>query len=123
MPFYLHQNTGLSGHFPRGDSDSEICVLAQHVRLDHFCGIRYIEPDALIIDTEGSTMEALEGCGFILDNLKVVYAECQTQEIRPGIRLLPEVDKLLVAHGMTQHEGLPSYDVGSQGNYTWIRPF
>ena len=122
MPWYVHKNADLSGHFSRGHNSEETTYQSQHMRLDYFCGVRYLEADALIIDTEGSTLEVLEGCGFLLDKLKVVYAECQTQEDRPGIRLLGEVDKFLVVHGMTQHQGPPAYSVGPQGNYTWVRP-
>ena len=120
MPFYQHPTPDLSGHFPRADLNEKMIEVEQQ-RLDTFCGGLDIVPDALIIDTEGSTMEVLEGCGGLIDGLKVVYAECQTVETRIGIRLLDEVDDFLAARGMTQHEGLPTYDGGAQGNWTWVR--
>ncbi len=120
-PFYVHSTLGLSSELTRADGKEKKALLQQY-RLDTFCEMHGdIEPDALIIDTEGTTLDVLEGCGELLDRMKLIYAEVQTYELRPGVRLIGEVDKLLVAHGMTQHDGLPSYDGGAQGNATWIR--
>ena len=118
--FYLHSNTNLSGHFPRGNEPG---VSIEQQRIDTWCTVHGgIKPDALIIDTEGSTMEVLEGCGDLLNGVNLVYAEVQGDEIRPGIRLVGEVDALLSARGLTQHEAMPSYGIGgSQFNLTWIR--
>ena len=119
--FYVHQNPGLSGLIPRADGHETPFTTLQQ-RLDTWCRLHGgIQPDALIIDTEGTTFGVLEGCGDLLDGVNVVYAECQTAILRPGMSLLKEVDSLLVARGMTRHEGLPSYDEGTQGNYTWVR--
>ena len=122
VPFYVHKTSGLSSPFVRGDSDEEARQFGQE-RLDTFCAVRGISPlpDALIIDTEGSTLDVLEGCGAILNGVKLVYAEVQTCEIRPGMRLLPEVDAFLAARGFALRPGLPAYDGGAQGNYTWTK--
>lgn len=121
MPFYTHPTPDLSGQFPRGDNGEERHDLPQQ-RLDTFCATWGIVPDALVIDTEGSSMDVLEGCGALLDGLKIVYAEVQNYEMRPGIRPVGQVDALLSAHGMTQHRTLPSYAVGAaQYNMTWVR--
>lgn len=120
MDFYLHPNAELSGQFPRGENSEEKVRLQQH-RLDTFCEALGIKPDALIIDTEGSTLDVLEGCGAMLDSVNLVYAECQTYVMRPGIRPLADVDAFLAVRGLTRHHGLPSYSAGSQGNYTWAR--
>lgn len=121
MPFYVHNSMGLSSQLAR-EVKEELRHDLPQLRLDTFCHmLNNVEPDVLIIDTEGTTMDVLEGCGGLLDNINIVYAECQTQEIREGVRLLKEVNDLLVAKGMTAHEGLPSYDGGAQGNYTWVR--
>jgi len=120
MPFYLHKTSGLSSQFQREDSQ-ETMVEMQQYRLDTFCTLNDIAPDALIIDTEGTTLDVLEGCGSLLDSVKLIYAEVQSQEIRPGMRLLTEVDVFLAVRGFTQHLGLPSYTGGAQGNYTWVK--
>ena len=120
VPFYVHSSEGLSSLIPREDSKEEKIHKPQ-VRLDFLCSLMLLKPDALIIDTEGTTMEVLEGCGTLLDSVKLIYAECQVDVIRPGIRTLPEVDSFLAVRGFKRHHELPSYDGGAQGNYTWIR--
>lgn len=119
--FYWNRIPGLSSPIRRGDA-REIKLNLPQSRLDTFCTRFSIEPDALIIDTEGTTLDVLEGCGDLLDNVKLIYAECQTVVLRPGMRLVSEVDAFLTARGFVQHAGLPAYSVEGQGNYTWIRP-
>ena len=116
--FYVNPNHGLSSQIQREEDPG---FYVQEQRLDTFCEKNGIAPDALIIDTEGTTMEVLEGATRILDGVRMIYAECQTHVIRPGIRLLGEIDAFLVARGFTRRDGPPSYSCGSQGNYTWVR--
>jgi FkbM family methyltransferase len=120
--FYAHGARGLSSPIKRGDGEETEMQLRQ-TRLDTFCEKHEIWPDALLVDTEGTSLDVLEGCGDrILNSLKVAYLECQTSAFRPGMRLVGEVDALLVAHGMTSHQGPPSYGAGdAQGNYTFVR--
>lgn len=123
MPFYINRQDGLSTQIKRDDNKETTHNLRQY-RLDTFCAIHDIEPDALIIDTEGTTLDVLEGCGGLLDDIRVIYAECQTTEMRPGIRMVGEVDKFLTARGFSQHSDPPSYwndETQAQGNYTWVR--
>lgn len=120
VTFYMNESQDLSGTVKRGAHES--AVESQQSRLDTFCSEHQISGvDALIIDTEGSTLQVLEGAGALLDSLKVVYAECQNDMSRPGVSLLADVSAVLEAAGMKRHDGLPSYDAVSQGNYTWIR--
>lgn len=119
--FYRHSTPGLSGHFAREDG-CETKVEVEQRRLDHFCAEHGIVPDGLIIDTEGTTLEVLEGCGALLDGVRMVYAEVQTTEIRPGIRLLPEVHEFLVSRGFVERGGPPSYGGPPQCNRTWVKP-
>ena len=120
--FYGHSSPDLSSTIPREDGHERAETLHQY-RLDTFCRTHGgIKPDALIIDTEGTTLDVLEGCGTLLDNMKVIYAECQTSDPRPSVRHVNDVDALLVAHGMTQHTKEPSYARWqTQGNFTWVR--
>jgi FkbM family methyltransferase len=118
---FFHNPNGLGSTLSRDDVPTKGVPASQH-RLDTFCRERGIAPDALIIDTEGTTLDVLEGAGALLNDMKVIYAECQKFVIRPGIRPVEEVDKLLRAHGMTAHTTLPSYGANDgQGNYTWVR--
>lgn len=128
MPFYCHKEPGLSSQINRksvgGHKDKETLVHLQQHRLDTFCSMNDLMPDALIIDTEGTTLDVLEGCGDLLENVKLIYAECQSYPIRPGIRPVSEVKKFLEIRGFQEHKELPSYCNGpddSQRNYTWIR--
>lgn len=118
--FYRHSNGALSGHFPRGSE--EVAERRWMQRLDAFCGDNLIAPDALIIDTEGSTLEVLEGATGILGGVKVIYAEVQDYPIREGIRPFPLVDAFLAARGFTAHDAAPTYGKGdAQWNQTWVR--
>ena len=120
IPFYVHTSSELSGTLKRDGWGGEPTILPME-RLDTFCKNRRITPDALIIDTEGTTLDVLEGAGDTLNGIVMIYAEVQVSHIFPGDRLLPEVDGYLVARGFTQHLGPPSYSCGGQGNYTWVR--
>lgn len=121
--FYIYTNdVGLSGHFKRDGRDK--ASLLPQIRLDTFCNENGIKPDGLIIDTEGTTVEVLEGCGNLIGGLKMVYAECQAKQIHAGGRLVDEANKLLISSGMSIRHGLPAYwddFKTSQGNYTWVR--
>ena len=121
VDFYLHAACGLSSQIARLDG-MEIKTEMPQYRLDKFCEKYGITPDTLVIDTEGTTLDVLEGCGVLLDNVRLIYAEVQTQMIRPGIRLLPEVNAFLMARGFARRDGPPAYSAGAQGNYLWVRP-
>ena len=118
FPFYLY-GTGLSTPFKRDENAKP--VEYPQVRLDTFCRDNGIIPDALVIDTEGSTLDVLEGCGELLADVKMCYAEVQAYAIRDGIRPVSDIDALLLPLGFTHHLGLPSYDGGAQSNLTCIR--
>ena len=120
VEFYLNSVPGLSSQIPRYDG-VEIRLTMPQQRLDTFCPKYGIVPDALIVDTEGTTLDVLEGCGSLIDGVRLIYAEVQAQEIRPGMRLLPEVEAFLAQRGFVWREGPPAYSVGAQGNYTWVR--
>ena len=118
--FYIYNDIGLSGKLPRRIKDERALNITQ-IRLDSFCRQHTIQPDMLIIDTEGTTMEVLEGAGNILDSIRLIYAECQIKDFRPGVSLLSKVDSFLASHGFKQRDGEPSYEVEVQGNYTWVK--
>ena len=118
--FYRHVSFGLSSMLKRGDGGEEALELPQH-RLDTFCAALDVRPDALVIDTEGTTLDVLKGATGILGGVRLIYAEVQTAEIRPGVSLLPDVEAWLTERGFVRREGLPAYYPGSQGNYTFWR--
>ena len=120
-PFYRNLSHALSSMYQRGSDHGEERIEIPQTRLDFFCGLRGLKPDALIVDTEGSTLDVLEGCGDLLQGVNWIYAEVQAYAIRPGIRPVGEVDALLLPMGFAHHRGLPSYDGGAQSNLTWVR--
>lgn len=119
--FYVHEISGLSSALTRNDGN-EMHIAVEQYRLDTFCATLGINPDALIIDTEGTTMAVLEGAGDVLDKVRLIYAEVQLSLIRPGVSLFPEVNEFLLAHGFVRRDGWPAYDAVTQGNVTWVRP-
>lgn len=119
--FFVHETMGLSSTLTRADGQEQHIAMEQY-RLDTFCTLHGIEPDALIIDTEGTTLDVLEGAEGILGKMRLIYAECQDMVIRPGVRTVAEVETFLAARGFVEHNDLPSYSAGSQGNYTWVKP-
>ena len=118
--YYIHEDGGLSGRLPRNDY-REKQIRARQYRLDTFCDYHGIKPDALIIDTEGTTLDVLNGCDTLMANIKLIYAECQKTVFRPGVSLVQDVDVFLKECGMKMRKGSPSYEVEVQGNYTWVR--
>lgn len=120
-PFYINKDPSLSGHIPRGIPSDERAVQMPQQRLDTFCAIRGgLRPDALIIDTEGTTMEVLEGCGDLLGSVKFIYAEVQSDELRPGVRPFKHVTEFLCNHGFRKYPDPPSGGEASQYNFTWV---
>ena len=122
MPFYDY-GPGLSSQVPRKDIYALPYDIIQ-TRLDTFCNERGIVPDALIIDTEGTTLDVLEGCGDLLDGIKIIYCEVQSPQYaleREGSRPFGEVDTFLSSRGFAIRNGYPNYCAGPQANVTWIR--
>lgn len=119
-PFYLYAK-GLSSQVPRGEDEKRVTLPMQ--RLDTFCWGIAATPDALIIDTEGTTLDVLRGATGILGQVRLIYAECSDGELRPGYRAdIEQVEALLKPLGFAQRTGLPAYDAGGQGNYAWVKP-
>jgi FkbM family methyltransferase len=119
--FYVYETMGLSSTLPRNDGQEQHIAVEMY-RLDTFCAMHGITPDALIIDTEGTTMNVLKGAEGVLGVVRMIYAECQHQDIRPGVSLVGDVDAFLKEHGFVMRDEWPSYSVGSQGKFIWVRP-
>lgn len=120
QPFYVHKERGLSSQLTRADGKEERVLMPQQ-RLDTFCREQGLAPDCLIIDTEGTTLDVLEGAGDLLSGVRVIYAEVSHDTTR-GMRAMADaVDGYLVARGFTRRESAPSYCAGSQSNWTWVR--
>lgn len=120
--FYVNEGMGLSTVIPRYDS-MEQAIMAEQFTLDTICAMQDVKPDMLIIDTEGTALEVLSGGEETLKGVKVVYAEVQLKEIRPGVSLLTDVDTFLWARGFVKVDGPQNYEdsLGTQANRTWVR--
>jgi FkbM family methyltransferase len=120
VDFWCHEQMGLSSTLKRNDSMEQHLMVEQYT-LDDFCTMQGVVPDMLIIDTEGTALDVLRGATETLKGVRVIYAEVQIKEFRPGVSLLGDVDACLMAHGFVIRHGPPSYDAGVQGNFTWVR--
>lgn len=119
--FFINSVPGLSSKIAREDSQEMLVCIPQY-RLDRFCEKYDIEPDALIIDTEGTTMDVLMGCGGLLNGVKLIYAEVQHSGFRGPHGQAMEVDAYLIERGFKRSMELPTYSAGEQSNWTWMRP-
>jgi|LauGreDrversion4_2_1035121.scaffolds.fasta_scaffold00281_48 FkbM family methyltransferase len=63
--------------------------------IKEYCSINSVIPDILLIDTQGSEWEILDGAGDILNNVKVLMTEWSTKELYVGQKMLPAIVELL----------------------------
>lgn len=113
--FWHGNDWGLSSLNDRGGQKYLINVTT----LDDFVWTHRIKDvDALIIDTEGTTWQVLQGAKETLKGVKFVYAEVQHEQIYPAPRckLVGEVTDLLAEYGLHPTDGLPSYLAMPQAN-------
>lgn len=105
---------GLSSAVPRNHGYETRLVHRQQMRLDTFCKLYRIEPEAIIVDTEGTVIDVLVGAGDILNTLKLAYLEVATDNSG-------DVDAIMSKAGMRRHMSTPTYESGDQANVTWVR--
>lgn len=118
--FYLNAARGLSSKVPRADSLEILAVMPQ-TRLDKFCRVHAIKPDALIIDVEGSTLDVLEGAGSLLEFINFIYAEVSHDKTRGERADADTADAYLKERGFRRSMELPTYSAGGQSNWTFLR--
>jgi hypothetical protein len=118
--FYTHLSAGLSSLYRRNSGDQQEKHFPQW-RLDTFCREYEIKPDALLIDVEGAAMDVLEGCGDLLNGVRLIYVEVNHPPLRDGVRDAEEVEAFLVARGFIRRTGPPAYRAGEQSNWTFVR--
>lgn len=84
--------------------------------LDHFISeADIVRPAMLKLDVQGFELQALAGCGSLIENFDYVYCECSFVELYKGQKLAAEVIAYLSSFGFVL-SGIynPSYD--SAGN-------
>ena len=111
---------GCSSLNDRGGTKYEIDVMT----LDEFIDSHKLtDVDALIIDTEGTTWQVLQGAKKLLETVKYVYAEVQLVELyrNPQCRLIDEVTEFLKKFSLHATQGLPTYNAYPQANILYVR--
>lgn len=118
--FIIHPVQGLSSKVGRGES-GEVKTLMPQYTLRKFCAKYNLEPDALLIDTEGTSLDVLQGCGALLDGIRLIYCEVQHDDDRGPYGKADEVEAFLTERGFKRWTEAPSYRSGGQSNYTFLR--
>lgn len=73
-------------------------ITVQAVTLNDYCGAT-LRPEILLMDTQGSEYEILEGASAILPTVKVVLFEWSKIEVYQGIKFYDDIAKLLEGYG------------------------
>jgi FkbM family methyltransferase len=66
--------------------------------LYQYCTHNKVQPDILLIDTQGSEWEILDGAKNILDNVKAIMTEWSTKELYIGQKKLQDIIDLLTSY-------------------------
>lgn len=69
------------------------------VTINEYCKINNVKPDILLMDTQGSEYEVLEGASDILDNVKVISTEWSSIQLYENQKLLSDIQNLLSKYG------------------------
>jgi len=100
VPYHKKDVNGIHGVFDRGSSYGSEVLKLPCCRLDTVCreiGVSKI--DMIKIDVEGATLEVLEGCGDILNTIKIMHIETEDYEFFKGQKLDCEVNNFLESRG------------------------
>lgn len=74
--------------------------------VDTYCREFNYKPDILMLDTQGSEYEILEGAKETLKNVNGIILEWSSDELYEGMKQLSEIEKLLNSHGFVMKEKL-----------------
>jgi len=72
--------------------------------IDSYCSKNNIKPDVLLIDTQGSEYQVLEGAKGVLNNVQVILAEWSRQELYKNQKYLSDIQELLNDYGFALAE-------------------
>ena len=71
--------------------------------MDEWCSNNEIpQIDLLCMDTQGATLQILQGLGDYLSSVKYIITEADYQRYYLGEALYPEINAFLVSNGFTQ---------------------
>jgi FkbM family methyltransferase len=75
--------------------------------------INYLEYDFVNIDIQGAELLAIKGFGDIINNIKYIYTEVNTNSLYKDCALLNEIDEYLDIYGFTRVEtSMTEYEWG-----------
>lgn len=114
--FYRMSDTALSSTYKRIGSTAE---KRQQTRLDTWARLNNTRMDAMLIDTEGSTLDVLVGAGDLLASVSFICAEVQETKLYGDNALVSEVEEYLGRFNIVRVPG--GYPGGQQENRFYAR--
>lgn len=78
--------------------------------INEYCKINNIHPDILLLDTQGSEWEILDGASMYLNNIKSVMSEWSTKELYEGQKMLEDIVSLLKKYDFHMVEKINLWD-------------
>jgi len=79
-------------------------IYSKVMTIDSYCNVFNCKPDIILMDTQGSEYEILEGAKNTLGYTKAVLTEWSTEELYKGIKVLSEIQSLMSSHNFTMKE-------------------
>lgn len=67
--------------------------------IDEYCKINNLKPDVLLMDTQGSEYDILEGAKTVLSNVQAISTEWSAIELYKGQKLLSDIENILGEYG------------------------
>ncbi|MCE5316809.1 MAG: FkbM family methyltransferase [Parachlamydia sp.] len=90
----IARQNGCDSHHAQGDP-----IIVHAVRLDEWLSDHFINKvDLICMDTQGATLQVLEGMGKYLNNVKYIITEVYLHPSFEGESLYPEIKKFLGDH-------------------------
>jgi FkbM family methyltransferase len=97
LPIGARQEAVFPGTGPAGEATIETAPLDACLAAEEIA-----RPALLKLDVQGFELEALRGCGALLEHFDVVYCECSFVELYAGQALHAEVADVLAAAGFVE---------------------
>lgn len=82
----------------KGSAIAEEEITVDVTTINHYCIHKNVKPDVLLIDTQGSEWEILDGSRNILNNVKIIMTEWSTRELYIGQKMLQDIVDILAGY-------------------------
>lgn len=83
---------------------TEIEIDVDVTTIKKYCELNEIYPDILLLDTQGSEWEILDGAADLLFNVKIIMTEWSSVELYVGQKMLSDIELLLSTYGFQMIE-------------------